>query len=180
MLLILLLLLVSSQPVWELMLIFQRLTVPTERLQFAMEKELMEFQTFLAPHHFQSVMVFQAPTDIQVLTALLHHSQLAEISSVDSQELTVKSEDLMSFQPQLTPQLFFKKMLTSSKSAMVSTWINVWLPNKWLIKLKSSFNFTLKNKSQPALTDTPSTVNQFALNLLQLVALNKELQLHIH
>lgn len=172
--------LVSSQPAWEQMLIFQRLIALTEKLQFAMERELMESQIFLAPLHFQSVMDFQVPTDIQELIVFLHHSQHVEVSLADNQELTVKSEDQMNFQLQLILQLFSKKMLISFKSAMVSTWTNVWLPNKWLIKLRNLFNFTLKNKSQPALIDTLSTANQFVLNLLLQVALNKEHQLHIH
>jgi hypothetical protein len=42
---ILLLLLEHSQLAWELILINQKLTALTEKPQFAMEKELMEFQT---------------------------------------------------------------------------------------------------------------------------------------
>ena len=47
----------------EQMLMFQKLTVQTERLHFAMEKELMEFQMLAADVHSQCATVFQEPTD---------------------------------------------------------------------------------------------------------------------
>jgi hypothetical protein len=50
-------------------------------------------------------MVFQAPTDTQVLTALLHHSQLVELNMEDHQELTVKSDMDLTYQHQLVHHL---------------------------------------------------------------------------
>jgi hypothetical protein len=80
------------QLAWEPILINQRLTAPTERPQFAMVKELMEFQMSAAHQHFHNAMVFQEPMDTQVLIASLLHSQPVEQISVDFQEETVLSE----------------------------------------------------------------------------------------
>jgi len=67
----------------------QKLTAQTERPQFAMVKEPMESQMSAAHHHFQCAMDFQELMDTQVLIALLHHSQLVEVLTVDFQEETV-------------------------------------------------------------------------------------------
>ena len=98
MLLISQLLLENSQHAWEPILINQRLTVQTERPQFAMVKELMEFQMSAAHQHFHSAMVYQEPMDTQVLIALLHHFQPVVKTTEDFQEQTVLLEPVQHHQ----------------------------------------------------------------------------------
>ena len=102
--LILPLLLVFSQPAWVLTLMFQKSIAQIEKLQFAMVREQMESQMLVAHHLFQCAMVYQEQTDTQVLTVLLHHSQLVELNMEDHQELTVKSDMDLTYQHQLVHQ----------------------------------------------------------------------------
>ena len=102
-----------------------------------MVKEPMESQMSAAHHYFQCAMDFQELMDTQVLIALLHHSQLVEVHTVDFQEETV-----------------------------------LWEP----VQHHQELHLLCNNKSQPAPIDTPSTANQFALNLKPLDALSLELQ----
>ena len=117
MLLISQLLLENSQHAWEPILINQRLTVQTERPQFAMVKELMEFRMLVAHHHFLCAMVFQELMDTQVLIAKLLHSQPVELISEDFQEETAHSELAQHHQ---VLQLLCKKT-SKSQPALIDT-----------------------------------------------------------
>ena len=57
------------QRAWVLTLTYLRLTVPIERLQFAMVEELMESQTLVVLHLYQCAMASQEPMDTQELIA---------------------------------------------------------------------------------------------------------------
>jgi hypothetical protein len=105
MLLILPRLLVFSQPVWVLTLMFQKSIALTEKLQSAMVREQMEFQMLVAHHLFQFAMVYQERTDTQVLTVLLLLSQHVVQNMEDYQELTVKLDMEVISQHQLEHQV---------------------------------------------------------------------------